>query len=385
MTDHAKKTILIVDDEESIRLICEMALQQNGFRTVSLDNAQDALTQIQKQPIDLVLSDVFMPRMSGFQFLAHLKNDPYYRTIPVIFLTAATDNEHIMEGLELGAEDYISKPIRIKELIARVQMVLAKTEARKTLKPEPGHTIAVSETSGGSSGRPFGHLKDRSLLDLIAFCESNSLTGELILASPGHKGCVRFNKGELLDILLDGKSDDEAIDAMRSWKDGTFEIVQKMITLTEPPKQASTAPSASQGERKPAQPDLPKSVDASILVNLLEQVVRSASEPIGEVKAGSYFRRAQLSHVGRWPALGYFMVGEKGQIVMIKPLTLTNPDLAACALWIRDFLKMVSEKTPEHKADDVATIGRRSLPAEQYAALQAAGFWGHFESDLSTR
>ncbi len=384
-----KGTILIVDDEESIRLICSMALQQSGFKIEQAENGFEALKIIQEKTIDLVISDVFMPKMNGFQLLQSVKSDEYYKNIPFIFLTAATDNDHITEGLQLGAEDYISKPIRIKEVLARVLLVMSRAQSRQSESTPKPHGHLIEKQLQATPVRPVGHLKDKALIDIIAFCEANSLTGELILKNGVHQGVFKYRKGELLQASLDNKDDDEAMDIMLGWDDGTFEIAQQFITFdasTKSLRSDSTREIAKlKSEDKPTEAEKPRSITsdkkgtefpAEPIIKVLECVSMMASKIIGEAKAGNYFRRCQLGLVNTWPNLGFFLVSQKGNISMIKPMQLTTEDVEGCSRWVKDFVTVCSEKHPEFKMTHIREAVEKQLSPEDRRLFAGTEFFG---------
>ena len=385
------KTILIVEDEESIRLICEMALQEAGYKTHCAENGYEALKLIQEHAVDLILSDIFMPKMNGFQLIRSIKADDYYKHIPFIFLTAATDDGHITEGLQLGVDDYITKPIRIKELLARVQLTLAKAEARKQTAGSPAVKSAIQPHPDTSDAvhHPKGSLKDRALIDVIAFCENNSLTGELIVESAKVNGKLTYRKGELIEAVADNKKDDEALDELLSLTEGTFEIVQQLITFgAKTKKDAETKkdvlPSAAEikaqvAEVSPAvaavKTNLPP-VDAQVIIKIIHAAEKSVSKLLGEAKSSNLLRRCQLTLVNSYPALGFFLVSQKGTLSMIKPVKLTAHDLKGCAEWIRDYSKSALEKDKMLIGFDVKNEAGSVLTADESGLLEQAGFWG---------
>jgi sigma-B regulation protein RsbU (phosphoserine phosphatase) len=114
-------SILIVDDNPKNLQILGNYLQQEGYKVEFSLDGKSALNWIKKTAFDLVLLDIMMPLMDGFEVCRILKNDPVYKKIPIIFLTAKTDTESIVNGFDVGAVDYVIKPFNQKELIARVK------------------------------------------------------------------------------------------------------------------------------------------------------------------------------------------------------------------------------------------------------------------------
>ena len=136
----AKQRILIVDDEEDICMILSYSLQKAGYETLVAHSAEEALDnyelRIKNYEIDLILLDIMMDGMSGLEMAEKLRSDIGYRESgieipPIIFLTALSDEDTVLQGFKLGADDYISKPFRIAEVLARVAAVLRRTEASR--------------------------------------------------------------------------------------------------------------------------------------------------------------------------------------------------------------------------------------------------------------
>lgn len=121
-----KKTILIVDDEEPIRQLIKYNLEREGFKTLQACNAMKAVEKARSENIDLIILDLMLPDMSGLDVCRILKNDSKTVCIPIVMVTAKTEDADIVYGLELGAEDYITKPFSPKVLVARVKSVLRR-------------------------------------------------------------------------------------------------------------------------------------------------------------------------------------------------------------------------------------------------------------------
>lgn len=130
--------ILIVDDEAAIREMISMALEVAGYRWQEAENASLAHTKIVDERPDLVLLDWMMPGVSGLELARRLKRDESTREIPLIMLTAKSDEDNKIQGLDAGADDYITKPFSTRELISRVNAVLRRTQGDrgKALKLE---------------------------------------------------------------------------------------------------------------------------------------------------------------------------------------------------------------------------------------------------------
>ena len=145
----AKQRILIVDDEEDICMILSYSLQKAGYETLVAHSAEEALELLQSpiahtpSPIDLILLDIMMGEMSGLEMAEKLKSENgnvkgENHLPPIIFLTALSDEDTVLKGFKLGADDYISKPFRIAEVLARVAAVLRRTAEQGTRNQEQG-------------------------------------------------------------------------------------------------------------------------------------------------------------------------------------------------------------------------------------------------------
>ena len=123
------KTILVVDDEQRLVSVVKAYLEQEGFRVVTASNGREAIHIGRQEKPDLIILDIMMPEMDGYEFLrVHRKE----RETPIIMLTARVADDEKVIGLELGADDYVTKPFKPRELIARVRAVL-----RRVGKTEP--------------------------------------------------------------------------------------------------------------------------------------------------------------------------------------------------------------------------------------------------------
>ena len=139
------KTILVVDDEKDIVEMLSYNLKKEGYHVVTAANGREALTQAKQQHADLILLDVMMPELDGLQVMKELKRDKTTEFIPVLFLTAKGSETDEIVGLELGAEDYIVKPISMGKLLARVRTVFRRNEQSASTKLPSAENIVVAE------------------------------------------------------------------------------------------------------------------------------------------------------------------------------------------------------------------------------------------------
>ena len=121
--EHMAKTILVVDDEKRLVALVEQYLAQEGFRVVTAHNGKEALAVARQSHPDLIVLDLMMPEMDGLEFMRVHRAE---NNTPIIMLTARVEDEDKIIGLELGADDYVTKPFRPRELVARVRAVLRR-------------------------------------------------------------------------------------------------------------------------------------------------------------------------------------------------------------------------------------------------------------------
>src|SRR2546425_237486 len=119
-------TILLVDDEGSVQKLLTYPLERDGYRVVQARDGQEALERFERQPVDLVVLDVMLPKLDGLEVCKRLRASS---SVPIIMLTARDDELDKVVGLELGADDYITKPFSIREFRSRVKALLRRAAA----------------------------------------------------------------------------------------------------------------------------------------------------------------------------------------------------------------------------------------------------------------
>jgi two-component system alkaline phosphatase synthesis response regulator PhoP len=124
-----KETILVVDDEEDILELVRFHLSREGYGVVCAETGEEAWRKIKENPVDLMVIDLMLPGMDGLELTRRLKNDPQTRQIPVVMLSAKGEEVDIVTGLELGADDYVTKPFSPRVLLARVRAVFRRRSA----------------------------------------------------------------------------------------------------------------------------------------------------------------------------------------------------------------------------------------------------------------
>lgn len=175
-----EKLLIVDDDLETLRLISLM-LQRQGYQVVTANDGRQALSQAQSELPDLIILDVMMPDVDGFEVAKRLRAAPETASIPILMFTAKSQVEDKVSGYEAGADDYLTKPIHPAELSARLKALLARTRARpSTASSEKGYTIGVAAAKGG--------LGVSTLTLNLAYALFNQTKQDIIAAElrPGH-------------------------------------------------------------------------------------------------------------------------------------------------------------------------------------------------------
>lgn len=146
LKDFSKYKILVVDDIPANILLLKVMLEQSKLQVFTAGSSKEAYTQLNKEPVDLILLDILMPGVNGFELAEQLKNNPDYQDIPIIFLTALNATSDIIKGFDLGADDFISKPFNKEELLVRVRYQLTLLEAKRTIQQQ---TVELKKTISG--------------------------------------------------------------------------------------------------------------------------------------------------------------------------------------------------------------------------------------------
>ena len=208
-----KKTILVVDDEENIVQALQRILELSGkYEIITALNGKEALTKIGRHLPDLIISDIVMPEMDGFEFCRQIRSSELTRNIPFIFLTAK--KELMVQGFKAGADDFIKKPFTFDEVMAKIEAIIRRMEHTKE-----------------QASQVKGDLKEQNLDRILHMCSLRSISGMLILQNRGKIGEIMLDKGEIARVTLMDLPENQALDEMRSWRQGLFIIRPEGIEL----------------------------------------------------------------------------------------------------------------------------------------------------------
>lgn len=210
----AKKQLLLVEpDPQSLRVL-EVSLKKAGFSVTTASDGGDALAKVELSTPDLILSDTRLPRLDGYELVRRLKERPDYSAIPVVFLTGQRSIEDKIRGLELGVEDYLTKPIFVRELIARVNLLLA----RRT------HDSMATSVPVSRRTRFSGSLEDMGVVDLLQTFEVSRKSGVARVSDGKREARVYFRDGKVVDAELSKLRGEEAVYRMLITSHGEFEV-----------------------------------------------------------------------------------------------------------------------------------------------------------------
>ena len=196
--------ILVIDDDERLRILLRRFLEESGFRVTDAGSAQEARSILKGMAFDILVVDVMMPGETGIEFLADLrKDDP----VPALFLTARSETESRIEGLEAGADDYMSKPFEPRELVLRIQRILKRNvlTEQKTMANDvrfgPFHFDIVSGLLTKAGNRLHITTAEQQLLGTFAKAPNTVLS--------------RDDLSNILNGRMEGRSIDVAVARLR--------------------------------------------------------------------------------------------------------------------------------------------------------------------------
>ncbi len=207
----AKQHLLLVDGDPKSLRVMEVSLKKAGFSVTTAIHGKDALEKVQISPPDLVLADTKMPEMDGFELCKTLKSDERFKHIPYVFLTNQKAVEAKVKGLELGGDDYLTKPIYIKEIVTRVTMILQKADKEKIERRET--------TKGGFAG----NLADMGVVDLVQTFEIGRKTGNISIKGE-RVATIYFKEGRVIDAEMGRLKGENAFYRLLNATEGEFEV-----------------------------------------------------------------------------------------------------------------------------------------------------------------
>lgn len=203
--------VMVVDDDPTTRSFLENILRKRNFQTLQAQNGKAALNEIRFTRPDLIISDIIMPELGGFELCTKLRESPATADIPFIFLSVKDDPADQLRGLRMGADEYLIKPFKSDEILQSINRVMEKVSRLKGLRAD-----ADIE----------GSLARIGLIEVIQMIEFNEKTGTLFLLSPSGsaKGAVYINEGQVVNAVSGELDGEEAFYDLAARTDGFFKF-----------------------------------------------------------------------------------------------------------------------------------------------------------------
>jgi response regulator RpfG family c-di-GMP phosphodiesterase len=202
----SRPRILVIDPDREATTVLELKLISQGYDVRVVKTTAEAAREVLGGGLDLILSEVTLNPVDGFGFLARIRQDPRTKSIPLIFLTERSDAADVNRGFELGAVDYITKPVNLELLLPKIRVALGKS----------GHTNAQRGVSGS--------LEEMSLTDILQILSAGKKNGALRLRFPSGNGEIFLDSGKVVEARYAGRSGEDAFYAMLPLKEGIFRL-----------------------------------------------------------------------------------------------------------------------------------------------------------------
>ena len=214
----AHKSLLLVDSDDKSLRVLEVSLKKAGFLVTVARTGEEALDRVATANPDLIIADTQVDGMNGFALRERLQSNQHWADVPFIFVTQPKAMQDKIRGLELGVEDYLTKPLYVKEVLTRVKLLLQKRE-REMLD-----TLKARQTKFA------GTLADMAVVDLIQTVEIGRKSGVIQLSGVRkQRASIYFREGKVIDAELGRLQGAQAIYRLLTWPDGRFEVEFKNV------------------------------------------------------------------------------------------------------------------------------------------------------------
>ena len=218
-----KQSLLLVDgDTRSLRVL-EVSLRKAGFTVTPAPSVKEALDTLELHMPDLIISETTFPapELDGFELRRRVRQSTDWAEIPFVFLTAETAIEHKIRGLELGVDDYLTKPIYIKEIVTRINILLQKRQRAKFEERRDGMRFA-------------GRVADMPVVDVIQTIEVSRKSGVIqFVGERGRQAAIYFRDGKVIDAEAGALQAEDAVYRLLTWGDGEFEVMFRTVRRRE--------------------------------------------------------------------------------------------------------------------------------------------------------
>jgi CheY-like chemotaxis protein len=208
-----KLSILAVDDSPVITEMIRDSFEAEGYKVMVAEDGAEALRMALSHHPDIIIADIAMPGMDGWELCSQIRHNPFTSFIPFIFLTSRNEVPDRIRGLQMGADDYLTKPFEMDELIARVHLIFQRM--RKT---QESMLLRSPRTLSGST-------KEMALPDLLQMFGLNQKTGLLRISKLGlPPGRIAFESGKIIKAELKPARGEKALYRLLKWEDAQFDV-----------------------------------------------------------------------------------------------------------------------------------------------------------------
>ncbi|HEY5938191.1 MAG TPA: DUF4388 domain-containing protein [Kofleriaceae bacterium] len=218
----SKQSLLLVDHDIRSMRVLEVSLRKAGFTVTTAISVQDALDKLELDAPDLIISETTFPDGDGFELRRRVRSTSEWDEIPFIFLTAEAAIENKIRGLELGVDDYLTKPIYIKEIVTRINILLQKRQRVRFEERRDGRT------------RFAGRVTDMPVVDVIQTIEISRKSGVIqFVGDRGRQAAIYFRDGRVIDAEAGALQGEDAVYRLLTWSEGEFEVVFRTVRRRE--------------------------------------------------------------------------------------------------------------------------------------------------------
>ncbi len=200
--------VLVVDDEPKWLRIVDLYLRGQGYEVTTTLSGQEAIEKVRQDRPDVVVADISMPGMDGYELCRVLRSDAGTRTIPFIFLTGRDDDTDRLKARKIGSDDYLTKPCPLERLMQSVDTLMDRINQAKKI---PLGQVGLS-----------GKIEEVDLLDLIQTLELDQKTGALVLSHGERTGTLYFRDGVIVDADIRSPKREEPLFVLLGWKTGNY-------------------------------------------------------------------------------------------------------------------------------------------------------------------
>jgi len=205
----AKSKILVVDDNAYLVDILSFSLEMENYEVLKAYDGEEAIKIISNNPPDLILADIMMPKMDGFELCKKTKEDPKTKDIPFLFLTAKGKLDDQLKGFSLGGDDYIVKPFNLDDLLKKIAKSIEQYK-------EKGSIVKDIPKEGDISEFP--------IIKVLQSMKSNKETATLTATTSDDVGKIYIKNGKITKAETSVSKDTVALESILTWKDGKFQI-----------------------------------------------------------------------------------------------------------------------------------------------------------------